>query len=231
MYILTSGMNPNEDHICHYGRKGMRWGQHIFGMAMMGPYYSVYRKEMDNQAKKRGYNNYDEWAKSEKKQRQQNKLKKQFKTVENHRLNRNKSEKSDSIYSQHQTKGHGVASKIEHDYITKSAKLDDKKLKKYNKLEQGILNENIKAGRDFIVKSEVKRGLLTDKYKDTIIANPNSKRMKQYADILNDSAYNSNEYQVHKGKDFVKNLDRKLAQIDGRAEREWYENHKYLYNK
>lgn len=32
MYIVTSGMNPNEDHICHYGRKGMRWGEHIFGI-------------------------------------------------------------------------------------------------------------------------------------------------------------------------------------------------------
>lgn len=32
MYIITSGLNPNEDHIQHYGRKGMRWGEHIFGM-------------------------------------------------------------------------------------------------------------------------------------------------------------------------------------------------------
>lgn len=30
MYIITSGMNPNEEHICHYGVKGMRWGEHLF---------------------------------------------------------------------------------------------------------------------------------------------------------------------------------------------------------
>jgi uncharacterized Fe-S cluster-containing radical SAM superfamily protein len=30
MYIITSGLNPNEDHICHYGVKGMRWGEHLF---------------------------------------------------------------------------------------------------------------------------------------------------------------------------------------------------------
>lgn len=26
MYIVTTGMNPNEKHICHYGVKGMHWG-------------------------------------------------------------------------------------------------------------------------------------------------------------------------------------------------------------
>lgn len=30
MYMVTSGMNPNEDHICHYGVKGMRWGVHRY---------------------------------------------------------------------------------------------------------------------------------------------------------------------------------------------------------
>lgn len=30
MYIITSGLNSLEDHICHYGRKGMKWGEHIF---------------------------------------------------------------------------------------------------------------------------------------------------------------------------------------------------------
>lgn len=28
MYIVTSGMNPNEDHIEHHGVLGMRWGVH-----------------------------------------------------------------------------------------------------------------------------------------------------------------------------------------------------------
>ena len=32
MYIITSGMNPHDDYICHYGHKGMRWGEHIFGI-------------------------------------------------------------------------------------------------------------------------------------------------------------------------------------------------------
>lgn len=32
MYIITSGMNPHEDYIQHYGVKGMRWGQHLFGI-------------------------------------------------------------------------------------------------------------------------------------------------------------------------------------------------------
>ena len=26
MYILTSGLNPSEDYIQHYGVKGMKWG-------------------------------------------------------------------------------------------------------------------------------------------------------------------------------------------------------------
>ena len=30
MYIITSGMNPNEDHIKHYGVLGMRWGEHRY---------------------------------------------------------------------------------------------------------------------------------------------------------------------------------------------------------
>lgn len=43
MYIVTSGMNPNEDYLEHYGVKGMRWGQHLFGRAMLGPttYHAV----------------------------------------------------------------------------------------------------------------------------------------------------------------------------------------------
>ena len=28
MYIVTSGLNPNEDHIEHHGVLGMRWGVH-----------------------------------------------------------------------------------------------------------------------------------------------------------------------------------------------------------
>lgn len=44
MYIVTSGLNPSEDHICHYGVKGMKWGvrhvkpvnhkQRLFGRAI-----------------------------------------------------------------------------------------------------------------------------------------------------------------------------------------------------
>ena len=30
MYIMTSGMNPHDDYICHYGVKGMRWGIHRY---------------------------------------------------------------------------------------------------------------------------------------------------------------------------------------------------------
>ena len=30
MYIVTSGMNPNEDHIQHYGVLGMKWGVHRY---------------------------------------------------------------------------------------------------------------------------------------------------------------------------------------------------------
>lgn len=206
MYIVTSGMNPNEDHIKHYGRKGMRWGQHIFGMAMMGPYYSIYRKEMDNQAKKRGYNSYDDWAAAEKKQRQQNKLNKQFSKMDKHRLNRNKSGRSDTIHARESVKAWDVASKMEHNYITKSPTLDDKKLKKYSRLESGLRNESIKLGKDYVVNSVVKKGLFKDTYTDTIIANPDSKKMKQYADIINDSEYGSYKYTMTKGKKFIESL-------------------------
>lgn len=75
MYIVTLGMNPNEDYICHYGVKGMRWGQHLFGRAMLGPTtYHAVSKELESQAKKRGYNSYDEWAKAEKEQRAKHKV-------------------------------------------------------------------------------------------------------------------------------------------------------------
>lgn len=30
MYIITSGLNPNEDHIEHYGVLGMKWGVHRY---------------------------------------------------------------------------------------------------------------------------------------------------------------------------------------------------------
>ena len=30
MYIVTSGMNPNDDHIAHYGVLGMKWGVHRY---------------------------------------------------------------------------------------------------------------------------------------------------------------------------------------------------------
>lgn len=30
MYIITTGLSPNDDYICHYGRKGMKWGEHIY---------------------------------------------------------------------------------------------------------------------------------------------------------------------------------------------------------
>lgn len=30
MYIITTGLNPHDDYICHYGRKGMKWGEHIY---------------------------------------------------------------------------------------------------------------------------------------------------------------------------------------------------------
>ena len=30
MYIVTSGMNPNEDHIEHHGVLGMKWGVHRY---------------------------------------------------------------------------------------------------------------------------------------------------------------------------------------------------------
>ena len=30
MYIVTSGLNPSEDHICHYGVLGMKWGVHRY---------------------------------------------------------------------------------------------------------------------------------------------------------------------------------------------------------
>lgn len=75
MYIITTGLNPNEEHICHYGRKGMRWGQHLFARAMLGPTtYNAVSKELESQAKKRGYNSYDEWAAAEKKQRAKHKV-------------------------------------------------------------------------------------------------------------------------------------------------------------
>ena len=30
MYIITTGLSPHDDYICHYGRKGMKWGEHIY---------------------------------------------------------------------------------------------------------------------------------------------------------------------------------------------------------
>lgn len=30
MYIITSGLNPNEDHIEHHGVLGMKWGVHRY---------------------------------------------------------------------------------------------------------------------------------------------------------------------------------------------------------
>ena len=69
MYIITSGLNPNEDCIQHYGRKGMRWGEHIY----VTPYQHIYRNTLESEAKKRGYNSYNEWASVENKRRKNRK--------------------------------------------------------------------------------------------------------------------------------------------------------------
>ena len=57
MYIITTGLNPNEDHIEHYGVKGMKWGEHVYSRDDI----KRLKKFMKNETAKAYQDNFRQW--------------------------------------------------------------------------------------------------------------------------------------------------------------------------
>lgn len=61
MYIVTTGLNPHDDYICHYGRKGMKWGEHIYSRDDI----KRLKKFMNSKEAKDYAKRYKKWEKEE----------------------------------------------------------------------------------------------------------------------------------------------------------------------
>ena len=61
MYIITTGLSPYDDYICHYGRKGMKWGEHIYSRDDI----KRLKKFMRTDTAKAYRDNFRDWEKEE----------------------------------------------------------------------------------------------------------------------------------------------------------------------
>ena len=72
-----------------------------------------------------------------------------------------------------------------------------KKINKMYKLYDAINNGTVKAGKDFIVQRDINLKLTGLKFDNKLIANPDSKKMKEYTDGLDLDKYGSLKTQVY----------------------------------
>lgn len=148
---------------------------------------------------KAGYRDYKQRVKENaqkvmNEQLRNEKRNKRFKEVENARLNRNKNDRSDRMVSDEWTRALDVAERAVHNTIVnpKGGKINDKKMHDAQSLENAIREEHIKPGRDYIVeRMDSKHNIKGKTYTDRIVANPESKRMQRYMDIINDMDYST----------------------------------------
>ena len=134
-----------------------------------------------------GYKDYKQKVKENAKkvmaeQHRNEKLNKRFKAVENARMNRNKNERADRMVSDEWTRALDVAERAVHNSIVnpKGGKINDKTMHDAEALENAIREEHIKPGRDYVVER-------IDSKTNRIVANPESKRMRRYMDIINEN--------------------------------------------
>lgn len=151
MYILTSGMNPNEDHIEHHGVLGMRWGVHRY-------------RDKGGNITKRGKKRFEKVASDSERAEKETKKAIRIHALDNtfksnvavgYKRKADRAEKRGDI--EKAKKYREIQKKAIEDIINNNKSIDQ------------IRKGTIKAGRDFITQSDINLYFLYNNSKGTVV--------------------------------------------------------------